>query len=335
VNQIDRPCSVCVLALSLGLGCGTQDPSTSIAYRASDGAGATGGNATAGHSGTGEPGSTAGGAEATGGSATAGRSGTGGNGSTAGGAPATGGSATTGGSSSGGNGSGTGGAAATGGNATTGGSSSGGNGSSTGGAPAAEGSETIEPLLPLSPGNTWTYQVTTDAGVTIKVHTIGELEEVGGEGPNASLMAHRVTSDKGGDQTISWQATDGDRVVRYREQAFHRTTGELELEEHWEPYKLRIDWSAEHLREGVSWVEEYAETKLPDAAVRVTTSVSDTWTVVSLSERVSVPAGEFDAIVFTKVGATSAKVYWYVPGLGKVKETGGQVEELQSYTVAP
>ena len=152
---------------------------------------------------------------------------------------------------------------------------------------------------------------------------------------NASVMAYRVTSDKGDDITISWQATVGNKVVRYREQAFHLATGDLELEEHWDPYKLRVDWTAEHLQEDVPWVEDYDETKLPVGATPTTTSVTDTWTVLSLSERVTVPAGDFDAIKISKVSATSSKLYWFVPGVGKVKETGGQVEALQSYAVAP
>jgi hypothetical protein len=44
-----------------------------------------------------------------------------------------------------------------------------------------------------------------------------------------------------------------------------------------------------------------------------------------------VPAGTFDAIVLRKVGG-SEKRYWYVRGVGKVKETGGQVEELVSWS---
>ena len=52
---------------------------------------------------------------------------------------------------------------------------------------------------------------------------------------------------------------------------------------------------------------------------------------------VTVPAGTFTAVYIQKVSATggSAKTYWYVPGVGKVKELGGQLEELVSYSLAP
>jgi hypothetical protein len=39
--------------------------------------------------------------------------------------------------------------------------------------------------------------------------------------------------------------------------------------------------------------------------------------------------------VLQKAGSSTAKTYWYVRGIGKVKETGGQTEELVSYEVQP
>lgn len=36
-----------------------------------------------------------------------------------------------------------------------------------------------------------------------------------------------------------------------------------------------------------------------------------------------------------KAGGSTAKTYWYVRGVGKVKEIGGQTEELSSFEVAP
>jgi hypothetical protein len=193
------------------------------------------------------------------------------------------------------------------------------------------------PLLPFAVGNAWTYQVTEDTDVSTKVTTIGEKEPVGGEGSNAEVEAYKVTTSKksGTDHTDSWQAPDGDRVLRYREQSFSASTGDLELEEYWEPYKLHVDGTADHLVEGASWLEEYDETKLPVGDTESHSTRRDRWTVRSLAETVTVPAGTFDAVVFQKVGADSLKTYWYVPGVGKVKETGGQTEELMEYELTP
>lgn len=190
------------------------------------------------------------------------------------------------------------------------------------------------PLLPWAVGNTWTYKVTKDGVSALKTTTVGELEPVGGDGPNAELMAYHVITAKGTDlkdRTESWQGPSSDepeRIVRYREQSFDVTSGNLELEEYWEPARLHIDGTAEHTATGASWLDIYSETKLPVGLTATTKESRDLWTVVSDDETVEVPAGTFEhAIHFRKVGG-STKEYWYVRGVGKVKETGSQTEEL-------
>jgi len=205
-----------------------------------------------------------------------------------------------------------------------------------GGAADAAVIETSGPLLPFKQGNTWTYKVTGDGEVSEKVTTIGATEAVGGTGPHAAATAFKVVTKKGvSDQTISWQAVEGDRVVRYREQAFHAGSGELEEEEHWDPAKLHIDGSAAHTVAKASWLEDYQETKLPVGKAPSTETARDRWTVDAIDQVITVPAGTFRAIVFIKAGGSTLKTYWYVPGVGKVKETGGQTEELVSYKVVP
>jgi hypothetical protein len=84
------------------------------------------------------------------------------------------------------------------------------------------------------------------------------------------------------------------------------------------------------------WVEEYQETKAPVGAAAETKTTRDVWNVDGVNQTVTVPAGTFtNAIVLIKSGGSSQKTYWYVPGVGKVKETGGQTEELTAYTVKP
>lgn len=190
-------------------------------------------------------------------------------------------------------------------------------------------------LLPWAEGNSWTYRVTGDGEQSTKVTTVGALEPIG-VGPNAQKLAHKVITRKGAmDETISWQAVEGERVLRYREQSFSKATGALQLDEHWQPGKLRVDWSAAHTAAGASWVETYSETKLPVDDVASTATATDTWMVDAVNQPVTVPAGTFTAIVLIKAGEASLKTYWFVPGVGKVKETGGQTEELVSYQVAP
>ena len=198
-------------------------------------------------------------------------------------------------------------------------------------------SEGTGDYLPWTKGNTWTYRVTNNGEVSEKITTIEAEEEVGGDGPNKAKRAFKVVTRKGmSDETVSWQARDGDRVVRYREQSFHAGTGELELEEHWAPYKLHFDGTKEHTEEGATYLESYSETKTYASGKPTEESEErDRWFVDSRSEKVTVPAGTFDAIVVQKAGGGDVKTYWYVRGVGKVKETGGQTEELVEYKVNP
>ena len=195
-----------------------------------------------------------------------------------------------------------------------------------------------EPFLPLTEGNRWVYNVTQDGTVSEKTTVVGPLEGVGGGGPHANEMAHRITTSKGSngaDETISWQAWVGTRAVRYREQAFGATSGMLTLEEHWSPAKLRVDQTPENAVAGATWLETTSETKLAVGSSPVTSTVSDRWTVLADDVTLTVPAGTFENVLHVqKVGASSNKQYWWAKGVGKLKETGSQTEELVSYEVA-
>jgi hypothetical protein len=191
-------------------------------------------------------------------------------------------------------------------------------------------------LLPLKTGNSWSYRTTKGTEVGSKTQTVGELEMVGGSGPMHTSMAYRMSTMKGdgSDKTVSWQAELAGKVVRYRELAYAKSSAEVELEEHWEPYKLRVDGS--QLTAGTMYTDEYKETKLPAGAAPVTQPARETWLVVAVDELVSVPAGMFRAVVIERVGATSTKRYWFARGVGKVKEqSGAQLEELTSFEIMP
>jgi hypothetical protein len=200
-------------------------------------------------------------------------------------------------------------------------------------------------LLPWKPGNSWTYKVTDDDGTTTKITTISAAPEPVGLGPLKDTMAYRVVTKKsdGMDQTVSWQAPVGDMIVRYREQSYAASTGKLELEEYWQPYKIHIDGTAEHTQSGATWAVHYEETKVKVVddvlGAPSTAATDDAWKVLNASSEhvgVTVPAGPFeDPVVIQKAGGSSIKTYWYVRGVGKVKESGGQTEELVSFTVMP
>jgi hypothetical protein len=188
-------------------------------------------------------------------------------------------------------------------------------------------------LLPFKEGNRWTYRVAGGTGMSMKVTTVGPLEKVGGMGPNKDKMAFKVTTMKGSDKTVSWQAVEGTSVLRYREVAYSAMTGMAELEEHWVPSKLHIHSAPEFKKAGHKWVEMYQETKTMTGMAPVTDTAADNWSVDGVDVSVTVPAGTFKAVVFVKASPSGQKTYWYVPGVGKVKETGGQTEELASFEI--
>ena len=70
-------------------------------------------------------------------------------------------------------------------------------------------------------------------------------------------------------------------------------------------------------------------------AVCIGVNLEDFPQVIALAESITVPAGTFEAVVFQKIGSDTPKRYWYVAGVGKVKETGGQTEELTEYELLP
>jgi hypothetical protein len=209
-----------------------------------------------------------------------------------------------------------------------------------GGATGGSGMGDPSQLLPIKTGNSWTYLVTDENGVpTPKTQTVMEMGPVGGSGPNAAVMAYRFVTRKGVDamdETISWQARVGTRVVRYREQAYMASAPHaLELEEYWDPFKLRVDETAAHMTAGATWVESDQETKLPVGGTQSTMAVEERWTVNAERQAVTVQGKSYEVMIVTKAGS-SQKTYWWARGIGKVKEIGvNQTEELLSYSIQP
>jgi hypothetical protein len=221
-----------------------------------------------------------------------------------------------------------------------GGSGTGGSGTGAGGA-GGGGMGDLSQLLPIKTGNSWTYLVTvTGEGTTPKTQTVMEQGPVGGTGPNAGVTAFRFVTRKGldgMDETISWQARVGTRVVRYREQAYMRMAPHgLELEEYWDPHKLRVDETPVRMVAGTTWTETDQETKLPVGGNMLTVPVEERWTVTAERQPVTVQGRSYEVMIVTKTSTTSTKTYWWARGIGKVKEIGdNQTEELMSYQVAP
>ena len=187
-------------------------------------------------------------------------------------------------------------------------------------------------LLPLAVGATWTFTVTDGAATETKTSTVQAYEDVGAT--KAGIMAFRVRTEKIDGSTVSWQEDQCDKIVRHREQSFD--LGNVMVSEQiYNPQKLRVDETPDHVTLGATWIDTYTEVEEDQITGDIiTTDKSESWTVDAASESITVPAGTFDAIKLHRVGTdvgASDKYYWFAPGVGKIKETGTQTEELSAY----
>jgi hypothetical protein len=85
---------------------------------------------------------------------------------------------------------------------------------------------------------------------------------------------------------------------------------------------------------GATWTTAYTEVEVDPVVGTTTTSKDETWIVEGVDEAVTVPAGTFNALRVRKTTSGAAdKTYWFVKGVGKVKEQGEQLEDLTAYSI--
>jgi hypothetical protein len=194
------------------------------------------------------------------------------------------------------------------------------------------GGERLEPpappqLFPLAVGNAWTYRVTeADGAVIEKVQTVTGTTSEGG------AAAFTLVSVRGNRQTRSVQRVDeAGRLVRLREEGSEDSDTRDRFR--FMPFALRVDTSRTRLQD--SYESAHVEERLgADGGVLERTDKSYRFVVEAVDDRVVVPAGEFSAVrVRRESGSGAVKTYWYAFGVGKVKESGGQTEELSAYRV--
>jgi len=189
-------------------------------------------------------------------------------------------------------------------------------------------------LAPYPVGARWVYRVKSGSREEIKTQTVGPLEPVPPppDGP-WDLIGHRISGElrRGSmllERNDSWQQHDGLRAVRHHERRLDASGDELEAE-WWRPGRLRVDEAKREPR----WVEEFQSFMRlrEDAAAGVARewrSNTDSW--VALGEApCEVPAGIFSCFSFKR---GENKKFWFVRGIGKVKEEGrGVTEELLQF----
>jgi hypothetical protein len=188
---------------------------------------------------------------------------------------------------------------------------------------------------PLAVGTTWVYNV-TDTGVQYtKNSQVLSFEDIGGMA--AGTMGYKVSETMQNSKTqVTWyESTDTD-VRRHHDQELD-ASGNLSSEDWYAPYDLRVDESPAHLTAGAAWTMSYMDAHTSATKPAADKTITENWTTDAVDEVVTEPAGTFKALKITRTDTSdgTAKSQWFVPGVGKIREsnTTGHLEELQSYSV--
>jgi len=191
---------------------------------------------------------------------------------------------------------------------------------------------TSGPYQPLVVGASWTYHV-NDKGVKYdKVAVFETQEDLGG--PKAGTSGFRMKETFPANTQLTWYSQVGDVVARMHEQSMD-ANNQPKSEDWYDPYRLRVDASADHLKSGASWDWNYSDTHTSRTKPTATVSLTEHWKVDGINEPVTVPAGTFASLRLTHIDPSdgSTKTYWFVKGVGKAREetSAGHIEELASY----
>ena len=180
-----------------------------------------------------------------------------------------------------------------------------------------------EPLFPLAKGNRWTFATRDSDGDTgEKTQTVTATLADGG---------YAMRTVNGETETLSVQRIVGTQLVRESEVS---TEADVVVERvRFAPASLRVELSASRL--GDTYDQASTEEHLNEAGgVTRRTPKTHHFVVEAVDELIDVPAGEFRAVrVRRDTEGGSSKTYWYVRGVGKIREVGGQIEELSSFDV--
>ena len=220
-------------------------------------------------------------------------------------------------------------------------SGSGGTGGSTGsggtGALAADGAvpmTTSGRYQPMVVGATWVYNVTDTGFAYTKNSAVESFEDIGGMA--AGTMGYKVSETIKTSTQLTWYESTTSDVRRHHDQQTD-VNGVMTSEDWYTPYDLRVDESSDHVMAGAAWTVSYMDAHTSASKPASTKTITENWTTDAANEVVTVPAGTFSALKITRTDTAngSSKSQWFVPGVGKIREsnTTGHLEELQSYTI--
>jgi hypothetical protein len=194
---------------------------------------------------------------------------------------------------------------------------------------SACGSEPPDPpgssaIFPIAVGNRWEFTVVDNSGgaPTTKVQTVTSTA------PDGAFRFETVRGDR---TTVSIQKIDAEgRLVRLSE--YSTKIGVVVERVSFVPFDIRVDTDEIHF--GDTYAQTFLEDHDPSDGYS-DVQKTQTFTVEAVDEAVTVPAGTFFAVrIRRETTGGSAKTYWFAKDVGKIKEVGGQTEELVSADVA-
>lgn len=210
-----------------------------------------------------------------------------------------------------------------------GGSSSDGDAGSRGAECEQGGMASSNDYLPFEVGNIWRYQVTEVVGQPPETKRQELTEIKTPEGETEPVIVQITTKPNG--TTESWFRRQGEVLIRIR-QLDYDATGALERSTVYDPYKLRMDESAERTAEGAMWIETYTSIDYDPQGVETSrVEVMDQWTVTGVDVPCDTPWGQLSCLRLHEerlAGGIAVKDFYFARGYGKVREEGSQVEEL-------
>ncbi len=187
--------------------------------------------------------------------------------------------------------------------------------------------------LPLNVGNSWNYgTIAADQSgfSTTKAQSIIAIDNHPEDG--LPILVQETIKDSG--KTINWLREDDDKLVRLQQQDYDRT-GQLERTTVYDPPRLRFDQSPDRLSAGASWTINYTEIETDSITnIQAQRNISESWVVLSIDEPCPNQFAQFQCLHLVRTeNGKPAKDYWYVRGIGKVREEGGQIEQLRGCSV--
>lgn len=178
-------------------------------------------------------------------------------------------------------------------------------------------------LFPVAVGNRWEF-VVSEAGSpdSLKVQSI---TGTAGSGFN-------FETQRGAAKTVSVQRLDGTKLVRVSEVSYDGPTVVERLT--FTPPALRVETANPKL--GDTYETDHTENHVDEDGnvIGLGARKLESFIVEAIDEAITVPAGTFVCVRLrrTTVGGAS-KTFWYAPGIGKIREVGGQTESLKSHSL--